>query len=142
MINNLNKVDEWAGIKNSTAQSLSLYSLTLQAEHKIRHLVGSNNLKHLQDQRINSFSCRNTPDRSSTGRFLFWTAVQRQQFMKQSLPAERLHGKPYINLTQPPVGLLDGQMSLLFQIKGGEVGWGEETKLGNHHTHFCRNCSY
>lgn len=47
--------------------------------------------------------------------------------MKQSLPAERLHGKPYINLTQPPVGLLDGQMSLLFQIKGGEVGWGEET---------------
>lgn len=61
-INNLNTVGEWTRIKNGTAQSLSLYILNLQAESKIRHLIGSNNLKHLQDQRINLFFCRIPPD--------------------------------------------------------------------------------
>lgn len=44
--------------------------------------------------------------------------------MKQRLPAERLHGKPYTNLSQPHVDLPNGQMALLFLTKGGEVGWG------------------
>lgn len=106
-INSLNRVDEWARIKNGTAQSLCNFSL--QAQNKIKHLIGSDNLKHLQDWRINLFSCRNPPDsltsylapsvepqpyRSAAERLLFWTAVQRDcGFMKQSLPAENLHGK-------------------------------------------------
>lgn len=65
-INNLNRVDKWARIKNGTAQSLFFYILTLQAESKIRHLLCSNNVKHLQDWRINLFFCRNLPDSSTS----------------------------------------------------------------------------
>lgn len=136
-ITNLNRVDEWARIKNDTARSLSLYILTLQAESKIRHLIGSNNLKHLQDQRINLFSCRNPPDSLTSylvpsvepqpHRSAAETAVQRDSIStKQSLPAESLHGKPYINLRQVNLGLPGGQMCLLFQIKSTGAGKGGE----------------
>lgn len=88
--NNLNRVDEWARIKNGTAQSPSLYITNLQAESRIRHLIGSNNLKHLQDWRMNLFSCRipsdsltsylvpsveRQPHKSAAERLLFRSAV-------------------------------------------------------------------
>lgn len=102
----------WAGIKNDAVQSLSLCSFPLQAEGKINDLMGSKNIKHLQQQGSTfllsqffyllscSFSrtpntqicCRETPTSS----------------MKQRLPAKIFHDKPYINFTQI-TGLLSGQ---------------------------------
>lgn len=65
-INNLDRADEQAMLKNGIAQSLSISTLSFQVESKIRHLIGSNHSKHLHDQRIKSFSHRSLPDSSTS----------------------------------------------------------------------------